>query len=151
MSRKHSSTQVTVREASRGSEASETTPLVPSNVDPDLAQAAKSWFPPIARVLFTSFLLSMTFAFTQTSLIYSFRTMTCDEYYKTHASPEMDLLGGHGNGDRCAVPAIESSTARSIALMSSTTTASSESVQPTPSSHPSPHPSLSTDASFSLY
>jgi hypothetical protein len=77
-------------------------------------------FPPIRRVLFTSFLLSMTFAFTQTSLIYAFRTMTCDEWYKTHPFPS------NGEGDVCATPAIEARTAKSVALMSSVTTTCSE-------------------------
>lgn len=76
-------------------------------------------FPPIRRVLFTSFLLSMTFAFTQTSLIYAFRTMTCDEWYKTHPFPGQV-------GDICATPAIDARTAKSVALMSSVTTTCSE-------------------------
>ncbi|KAK4686960.1 hypothetical protein P7C73_g3162, partial [Tremellales sp. Uapishka_1] len=76
----------------------------------------RSFFPPLRRVFFTSFLLSLTFAETQTSLIYAFRVMTCDEYYKTHA------WGGPADADRCALRSIESSTASSIALMSSVTT-----------------------------
>ncbi|TXT07090.1 hypothetical protein VHUM_03260 [Vanrija humicola] len=56
-----------------------------------------------------SFFVALTLSFTQTSLVYSFRTMTCDEYYKTH---EWD-----GVGDRCAVKEIEASTAKSITAM----------------------------------
>jgi hypothetical protein len=84
-------------------------------------RARRSCFPPLYRVYFTSFVVGMTFSFTQTALIYSFRTMTCDEYYKTH---EWD-----GLGDRCAIHAIESATARSVALMSSITTGCSESTK----------------------
>ncbi|KIR43128.1 hypothetical protein I307_04268 [Cryptococcus deuterogattii 99/473] len=87
----------------------EDTPLLPLNKFP------RSWFPPVTRVLFTSFLLAMTFAFTQTSLIYAFRIMTCDEYYKTHDE-------WTGTGDRCSVPKIEADSASQIALMSTVTT-----------------------------
>ncbi|RSH86522.1 uncharacterized protein EHS24_004787 [Apiotrichum porosum] len=73
-----------------------------------------SRFPPMLRVYLVSVVGVMTFSLTQTALIYSFRTMTCDDYYETH---EWD-----GVGDRCAIPVIESRTAKSIALMSSLTT-----------------------------
>lgn len=78
----------------------------------------RSCFPPLYRVYFTSFIVGITFSFTQTALIYSFRTMTCDEYYKTREWT--------GVGDRCSIHAIESATARSVAIMSSFTTAWSE-------------------------
>jgi hypothetical protein len=65
-----------------------------------------------------SLVIGITLSFTQSALIYSFRTMTCDEYYKTHA--------WEGQGDRCAIPAIDSSAASSIALMSTVTTTSSK-------------------------
>lgn len=77
-----------------------------------------SRFPPMLRVYLVSVVGVMTFSLTQTALIYSFRTMTCDDYYETH---EWD-----GVGDRCAIPVIESRTAKSIALMSSLTTGCSE-------------------------
>lgn len=73
-------------------------------------------FGPIARVHFTSLLMSMTFGFTQTALVYSFKLMTCEDYYLTHPSPP-------GPGDMCNVPAIDASTARSVAMMSSMTVA----------------------------
>nr|KIR89040.1 hypothetical protein I308_00037 [Cryptococcus tetragattii IND107] len=57
----------------------------------------------------------MTFAFTQTSPIYAFRIMTCDEYYKTHDE-------WTGTGDRCSVPKIEADSASQIAIMSTVTT-----------------------------
>ncbi|WVQ83378.1 hypothetical protein IAT38_005519 [Cryptococcus sp. DSM 104549] len=91
---------------------SESTPLLsgPSSSPPP----RRSWFSPVPRVFFTSFLLAMTFAFTQTSLIYAFRVMTCEEYYKTHEWT--------GTGDRCAVPRIEADSASQIAIMSTVTT-----------------------------
>ncbi|WVW78540.1 hypothetical protein I302_100495 [Kwoniella bestiolae CBS 10118] len=94
----------------------ETTTLL--HHDPKSSHTRNRWnlFPPVRRVFFTSLLLSMTFAFTQTSLIYAFRVMTCDEYYKTH--------DWSGSGDRCSVPAVEGRSAREIAIMSTTTTTS---------------------------
>lgn len=77
-----------------------------------------NWFPPLQRIYFTSFLVCMTFGLTQAPLIYSFRTMTCDEYYKTHE--------WHGHGDRCKLPEIDSAKAKSITIMSSVTSACSE-------------------------
>ncbi|OXM77049.1 hypothetical protein C364_05564 [Cryptococcus neoformans Bt63] len=89
--------------------STEAIPLLPSD------KPRRSWFPPVQRVFFTSFLLAMTFAFTQTSLIYAFRIMTCNEYYKTHDE-------WAGTGDRCSVPRIEADSASQIAIMSTVTT-----------------------------
>jgi len=44
-----------------------------------------------------------------------FRVMTCNEYYKTHPLPPP----GH---DHCSLPAIGSSTAKSVALLGFSTT-----------------------------
>ena len=79
-------------------------------------------FPPIRRLFFTSSFTSMTFAFTQTSLIYAFADMTCEEYYRTHE--------WSGQGDRCALSSIQAQTASSIALMSSITIGSCELTMP---------------------
>lgn len=91
----------------------EAIPLLPSD------KPRRSCFPPIPRVFFTSFLLAMTFSFTQTSLIYAFRIMTCDEYYKTHDE-------WAGTGDRCSIPRIEADSASQIAIMSTVTTSCSK-------------------------
>ena len=91
----------------------ETTTLLPKDRS---SSETKPLFPPIRRVLFVSFLTSMTFAFTQTSLMYAFHDMTCDEFYQSH---EWD-----GFGDRCASRAIEAKTVRDIAIMASITTGS---------------------------
>ncbi|KAL1405594.1 hypothetical protein Q8F55_009233 [Vanrija albida] len=94
--------------------ATESTPLL-GNGDNAPARARPPWYaparllPPLHRVYIMSFMVALTLSFTQTSLIYSFRTMTCDEYYKTHV--------WDGVGDRCAVKAIEASTAKSITAM----------------------------------
>lgn len=74
--------------------------------------------PALNRIYFMAFVIGLTLSFTQSALIYSFRVMTCDEYYKTHK--------WRGHGDRCATPRIESDTASSVALMSSITTGCSE-------------------------
>ncbi|WVR04573.1 hypothetical protein IAU60_001580 [Kwoniella sp. DSM 27419] len=95
--------------------AGERTALL-SSAEVDKKNDRRSLFPPVRRVMFTSFLLATTFAFTQTSLLYSFRLMSCDEYYKTRS------WDGPAHSDRCSVPAIESTTARQIAIMSAMTT-----------------------------
>ncbi|WVQ69175.1 uncharacterized protein L199_007391 [Kwoniella botswanensis] len=112
-----SSSSSTIKPDPMSSPPNENTALLPP--DPHSSETRKRWnlFPPVRRVFFTSLLLSMTFAFTQTSLIYAFRVMTCDEYYKTH---EWD--GSHG--DRCSIPQVEGKSAREIAIMSTTTTTS---------------------------
>lgn len=98
----------------RAMPADERTPLLSPAAAP-----ARSAFGPIRRVHFTSLLMSMTFGFTQTALVYSFREMTCDEYYKTHPDPTLTLV----MKDRCSIPEIEASTAHSVALMSTMTVA----------------------------
>ena len=92
---------------------------VPQKQDDKTPEVQHGLFPPLRRVMFTAFLLATTFAFTQTSLIYSFRVMTCDEWYKTHV--------WDGQGDRCDLRTIDARAARNVAIMSSTTTICSES------------------------
>lgn len=60
----------------------------------------------------------MTFGFTQTALVYSFKLMTCEDYYLTHPLPPSPP-----GGDHCNVPAIDASTAKSVAMMSTMTVA----------------------------
>lgn len=92
---------------------SETTPLVASTTDVKQDAPIRAVLSPVRRVYFIASLTSLSFAITQTTLIYAFRVMTCDEYHLTHK--------WRGTGDRCALPAIDAQTARSIALMSSFT------------------------------
>lgn len=104
----------------------ERTPLLAGGANNGELTPARSapWYaparllPPLHRVYLMSFFVALTLSFTQTSLVYSFRTMTCDEYYKTH---EWD-----GVGDRCAVKEIEASTAKSITAMGTVMVTGSE-------------------------
>ncbi|KAK4896052.1 hypothetical protein LTR27_005909 [Elasticomyces elasticus] len=72
----------------------------------------------VYRVLLTAFLVSLSFGVTQVPLIYVFGVMTCDEYYQHHDSPPPGLSFDH----RCQVHTIEASTARSVALLGTSTT-----------------------------
>ncbi|KAI7550876.1 hypothetical protein KC331_g2905 [Hortaea werneckii] len=77
----------------------------------------------VYRVLLTGFLVSLSFGVTQVPLIYVFGVMTCDEYYKNHPDAGLGLLQEPGLGDnRCQIHAIEASTARSVALLGTSTT-----------------------------
>ncbi|EXJ81590.1 hypothetical protein A1O1_07654 [Capronia coronata CBS 617.96] len=100
-------------------------------------------------VLLSAFLTSLSFGVTQVPLLYVFRLMTCDAYYKSHPSrgpsPIADsaLTGSTGlvfsymlaatevgstgvlaqdATDKCSIHAIESSTALSISLLGASTT-----------------------------
>ena len=111
-------------------DATERTPLVAhqSNQEGDKVEhvpLAKVRFSPLRRVMFVALVSATSFAFTQTSLIYAFRVMTCDDHFQH--------LDGHDRklhlvesvvkgGDRCAIPVVEARTARAIALMSTMTT-----------------------------
>lgn len=92
-----------------------------------------AYFSPIRRVLFVALVSAASFAFTQTSLIYAFRVMTCDDYYDhPHYNGSSGSGYGIGDGDgpemmsggkdRCSIPVIEGRTARAIAIMSTMTT-----------------------------
>ncbi|CAD6580355.1 MAG: hypothetical protein TREMPRED_002714 [Tremellales sp. Tagirdzhanova-0007] len=111
MSTSTSSTPPTKRSRSPSPTPDETTSLLAR------VSASPPRFPPIRRVFFVSFFISMTFAFTQTSLLYAFHDMTCDEYYRSHT--------WNGIGDRCSSGPIDAETAKDIALMASVTTGSS--------------------------
>ncbi|KAI7280393.1 hypothetical protein KC345_g4787 [Hortaea werneckii] len=77
----------------------------------------------VYRVLLTGFLVSLSFGVTQVPLIYVFGVMTCDEYYKSHPDAGLSLLQEPGLGhNRCQIHAIEASTARSVALLGTSTT-----------------------------
>lgn len=65
-------------------------------------------------MLFTGFLVTLSFGVTQVPIIYIFGLMSCDEYYKTHADP--------GLPGRCKLETIEAATAREVALMGASTT-----------------------------
>ncbi|KAF7334969.1 hypothetical protein MVEN_02246900 [Mycena venus] len=95
--------------------ASEETPLLTKGNGDHLKR--KGLFSTYRRILLATFLLSTTFAFTATPLIYAYRIFNCQEYYADPAHPPYE-----GTGDACAVPAIESHTAKDIAIMITLTT-----------------------------
>ncbi|TVY82945.1 hypothetical protein LSUE1_G003144 [Lachnellula suecica] len=64
---------------------------------------------------FCAFIISLSVAFTWVPMIYVFRLMTCDQYYKDH-------LPFSGPGDHCSIPEIEGSTATAVSLLGTTTT-----------------------------
>nr|GAT60571.1 predicted protein [Mycena chlorophos] len=92
-------------------------------------RVAWSSFDAYRRVLLATLLLSMTFWFTHTPLIYrqarpftrprvltpfvdSMRIFACQEYYSTPGRPPYE-----GTGDACAIPAVEATTASDIGYM----------------------------------
>ena len=120
-------------------------PLCDDHVDP----TATTW-PRSVRylVLLCAFLTSLSFGVTQVPLLYVFRLMTCDAYYKNHpsqvpkpftqsppAGTTRSILSyalaavAYSTGtkiesdpDRCSLHAIESSTALSVSLLGASTT-----------------------------
>ncbi|CAK5270104.1 unnamed protein product [Mycena citricolor] len=102
-------------DASVPQSATESTPLLSSSADASnkVDTPRRSWLPsfsPYRRVLFATMLLSLTFGFTSTPLMFAYRVFACDEYYESH--PPYD-----GEGDRCAVAEIEKTAARDIGVM----------------------------------
>ncbi|EHY60288.1 hypothetical protein HRR83_000050 [Exophiala dermatitidis] len=107
----------------------------------------QQWSPSVKYlVLLCAFLTSLSFGVTQVPLLYVFRLMTCDAYYKNHpssgpspkaaevtrsilaymlAASDVDATSTQtpeGSADRCSIHAIESSTALSISLLGASTT-----------------------------
>ncbi|KAI0407147.1 major facilitator superfamily domain-containing protein [Xylaria palmicola] len=77
----------------------------------------KSRLPYLSRatlILFGGFIISLSFSYTQTPLLYTFHVMVCEEFYK-HAPPY------EGTGDRCARNEIDAGAASQIAIMGSAT------------------------------
>ncbi|KAF7304197.1 hypothetical protein MIND_00651800 [Mycena indigotica] len=89
------------------SSATEATPLL-------VAPTAKprDWFSAYHRILLATLLLSTTFWFTSTPVIYVFRVFSCQEYYADPSHPPYE-----GTGDACALPAIEATTSSDIGIM----------------------------------
>ncbi|KAK5103736.1 hypothetical protein LTS08_003155 [Lithohypha guttulata] len=120
-------------------DSNEVKPDVVTNETP--VETTKKW-PARQRylVLLCSFIASLSFGVTQVPLLYVFRLMTCDAYYKQHSAPPaiayvLDgsvLLTFWSRGvpvsprmtkdDRCSIHPIESSTALSISLLGASTT-----------------------------
>ena len=114
-------------------------------VDP----AAATWPRSVRYLVFLcAFLTSLSFGVTQVPLLYAFRLMTCDAYYKDHPSQVQHLSaqstragtmgsillhalapavysagkGIENDSDRCSIHAIEASTALSVSLLGASTT-----------------------------
>ena len=111
-------------------DATERTPLVAHRPNQegdkvDHVPSAKVRFSPLRRVMFVALVSATSFAFTQTSLIYAFRVMTCDDHFQHLDGHDQKLSLAEmlaKGGDRCAIPVVEARTARAIALMSTMTT-----------------------------
>ncbi|KAJ7607625.1 hypothetical protein DFH06DRAFT_1249778 [Mycena polygramma] len=97
--------------------ATEGTSLLSRVPDEPRKLRRKGLFSPYRRILVATFLLSTTFAFTATPLYYAYRIFNCQEYYADPAHTPYE-----GSGDACAVKAIESHTAKDIAVMITLTT-----------------------------
>ncbi|KAI1265461.1 major facilitator superfamily domain-containing protein [Xylariaceae sp. FL1019] len=92
-------------------DAEETTPLLSEGQHGDAADKEKApYFSPIVRTLFASFIICISFSYTQVPLIYTFRLMVCEDYYNHHPPYE-------GEGDRCARNEIDAGAAVQIAIM----------------------------------
>ncbi|KAK9793573.1 putative Major facilitator superfamily (MFS) profile domain-containing protein [Seiridium cardinale] len=69
---------------------------------------------PELRLLIAGFIITTALCFTQVPIIYAFRKMACEEYYK-HAEPYT------GAGDRCSKPAIDAATTRQMMILGMST------------------------------
>jgi len=69
----------------------------------------KSFFTPLRRMLLVVFSLSFTFGLTNTPMLYAYRVLTCQEYYR-HNKPY------HGKGDQCAIPEVDVRTAQAVSV-----------------------------------
>ncbi|KAJ6546033.1 hypothetical protein DFH09DRAFT_989914 [Mycena vulgaris] len=96
--------------------ATEATPLLTKAAGNEHLKS-KGFFSPYRRVLLATFLLSTTFAFTATPLLYAYRIFNCQEYYEDPSHPPYE-----GTGDACALPAIDTGTAKDITVMVTLTT-----------------------------
>lgn len=100
-----------LRRTTHTSDNNEETPLL-SRPEPKGEGWGKSV---LYRAFLCGFIVSLSFGVTQVPMLYVFRLMTCDAYYENHPLP------GPEKGDRCAVPEIEASSARAIALVGAST------------------------------
>ncbi|KAJ3580366.1 hypothetical protein NPX13_g189 [Xylaria arbuscula] len=89
----------------------ETTPLLrDGDFEATKPSSKKSFIAPTTLILFAGFIISLSFSYTQTPLIYTFHVMACEEFYK-HAPPY------EGPGDRCARNEINATAAQQVAIM----------------------------------
>ncbi|KAI1307083.1 major facilitator superfamily domain-containing protein [Xylaria venustula] len=89
----------------------ETTPLLrDAEHESTKAKLKPSLFSRSTLILFAGFIISLSFSYTQTPLLYTFHVMVCEEFYK-HAPPY------EGTGDRCARNEIDAGAASQVAIM----------------------------------
>ncbi|KAL2130239.1 hypothetical protein VTI74DRAFT_6716 [Chaetomium olivicolor] len=67
------------------------------------------------RILFTGFLITLSFSFTQVPIFYVFHLMECDVFYSNHPPYE-------GTGDRCSRNEIAAGTATQFSILGMSTT-----------------------------
>ncbi|KAI0103898.1 major facilitator superfamily transporter [Nemania sp. FL0031] len=93
----------------------ETAPLLGER-EPEAAKTKSkpSLFSRATLILFGGFIISLSFSYTQTPLIYTFHVMVCEEFYK-HAPPY------EGPGDRCARNEVDAGAASQVAIMGAAT------------------------------
>ncbi|KAI0197860.1 major facilitator superfamily transporter [Astrocystis sublimbata] len=95
----------------------ETTPLIGERereCEPTKTKSRASLFSRATLILFGGFIISLSFSYTQTPIMYTFHVMVCEEFYKHNPPFE-------GDGDRCARHEIDSGAAAQIAIMGSAT------------------------------
>ncbi|KAI1111716.1 major facilitator superfamily transporter [Nemania sp. NC0429] len=93
----------------------ETSPLLGEReCDAAKTKVKPALFSRATLILFGGFIISLSFSYTQTPLLYTFHVMVCEEFYK-HAPPY------EGTGDRCARNEIDAGAATQIAIMGSAT------------------------------
>ncbi|KIW02644.1 uncharacterized protein PV09_06083 [Verruconis gallopava] len=106
------------REGARNNALDERTPLLRNeSKQADLDDRGEWSKSVVYRILLCALMVSLSFGVTQVPLIYVFRVMTCQAYYDTHTPPSLAT-----SKDRCSMPAIEASTAKSVALLGASTT-----------------------------
>ncbi|KAI0505848.1 hypothetical protein F5B22DRAFT_626144 [Xylaria bambusicola] len=89
----------------------ETTPLLrDQEYDATKPKSKSSFIAPTTLILLAGFIISLSFSYTQTPLLYTFYVMSCEEYYKHHPPYE-------GTGDRCARNEITASASQQVAIM----------------------------------
>ncbi|KAF7549532.1 hypothetical protein G7Z17_g6324 [Cylindrodendrum hubeiense] len=74
----------------------------------------KVLFSPANRVLVAGFLISVALSFTQVPILYVFRLMECEEFYRHHAADQL--------GDRCNRSEIDAGTAAQVSILGMSTT-----------------------------
>lgn len=92
----------------------ETASLLREMDDAPTKSKPKRWFAPATLILCGGFIISISFSYTQTPILYTFHLMVCEEFYKHNPPYE-------GSGDRCARNEIDAGAAAQVAIMGAAT------------------------------